>query len=426
MISIAVNGIPYENFTEASLDLSLDTLCGEFSFVATMSPSEAPEFPIQVGQQCKIYVDKTLALTGSVEVISGSYNASSYDISIQGRDNTADIVDSTIGGEVGLEALQEIGVVEFTKFVLEATGINKKSETFKYFTGNRLASATPFGVISVPESETVTQTYPPRIPVYTNVPNVQPFGTGDLQDAATSDTVFQYLDKQARMRSLLLTTDRFGRLEYQSASGISDKSTTIINRLGENLNNVLSASFTNDISKLFNSYNVRAQQNMLALNEAGDISTQALADSGGAAVFDKSIRESRVLNIIAESATNADSCEKRAKWQRGINRAKAFQYNINVVGHSKNDGSIWKLNRLHNVEDDFAKVDGQLLLNRITFKMDLNTGNTTNLGFVSKDAYTLEVQDPDKIAFYKVPVQEEIAITDAQRYAAYSSLTGGF
>ena len=72
------------------------------------------------------------------------------------------------------------------------------------------------------------------------------------------------------------------------------------------------------------------------------------------------------------------------------------------------------------------EVDGQLLLNRITFKMDLNTGNTTNLGFVSKDAYTLEVQDPDKIAFYKVPVQEEIAITDAQRYAAYSSLTGGF
>tara|TARA_R110000765_G_scaffold118194_3_gene212349 strand:- start:4771 stop:6045 length:1275 start_codon:yes stop_codon:yes gene_type:complete len=424
MISIVVNGIPYENFTEASLDLSLDTLCGEFSFVATMSPSEAPEFPIQVGQQCKIYVDKTLALTGSVEVISGSYNASSYDISIQGRDNTADIVDSTIGGEVGLEALQEIGVVEFTKFVLEATGINKKAETFKYFT-DRFYGAL-YSPIAEPESRTVTKRFAPRIPVYTNVANVEPFGTGDLQDAATSDTVFQYLDKQARMRSLLLTTDRFGRLEYQSASGISDKSTTIINRLGENLNNVLSASFTNDISKLFNSYNVRAQQNMLALNEAGDISTQALADSGGAAVFDKSIRESRVLNIIAESATNADSCEKRAKWQRGINRAKAFQYNINVVGHSKNDGSIWKLNRLHNVEDDFAKVDGQLLLNRITFKMDLNTGNTTNLGFVSKDAYTLEVQDPDKIAFYKVPVQEEIAITDAQRYAAYSSLTGGF
>jgi len=424
MISIVVNGVPYENFTEASLDLSLDTLCGEFSFAATMSPSEAPEFPIQVGQQCKIFVDKTLALTGSVEVISGSYNASSYDVSIQGRDNTADIVDSTVGGEVGLEALETIGVVEFTRFVLEATGINKKAETFKYYTGRIYAAL--YSPFAEPESRTVTQTYPPRIPVYTNVPNVQPFGTGDLQDAATSDTVFQYLDKQARMRSLLLTTDRFGRLEYQSASGISDDSTTIINRLGENLNNVLSASFTNDISKLFNSYNVRAQQNMLALNASGDISTQALADSGGAAAFDKSIRESRVLNIIAENATNADSCEKRAKWQRGINRAKAFQYNINVVGHSKNDGSIWKLNRLHNVEDDFAKVNGQLLLNRITFKMDLNTGNTTELGFVSKDAYTLEVQDPDKIAFYKVPVQEEIAITDAQRYAAYSSLTGGF
>lgn len=378
MITIEVNGRQYINFIDARVERTLDRLCGYFKFTASSTPDQQSDFPVKANDRCLIYVDGNLVMTGVVDVNSGFFNIDTHEITIQGRDKTADVVDSTLGGEIGFNNIVSIGIVALTDHILEAMNITGISSS-------------------------------------TNVPTEQ-FAVGDLVDAETGMPVFEYLEKNARKRQLLTTTDVNGNIAYVQASGINDTENVLRNQVADSSNNILRGAWTNNVSELFNQYIVRSQQAMIALNFVGSTDRRAVigpqlsiilqrsspvpadelvSSQGGA--FDPLIRSSRILNLLAESASDPGACESRSLWQRNIARTRAFQYTATVQGHSKVNGQPWELNRLHKIEDIFADLNGRFLLNSIEWDMSIRGGNTTTLGFVDSDAYTLAIKTLEEI-----------------------------
>jgi len=359
MITLEVDGRPYKNFTSIEVGKSLDKLTGYFEFRATSTIDQQARFPIKTGQACTITVDGETELTGFIEVVGGSYASSEHEIVIQGRDKTADVVDSTIGGDIGFNE-QNISIEKVTATVLKTLGITG--------IGVSVSSATP----------------------------VAGFGTSEIVDADTGDTVFEYLERYSRKRQLLMTTDQNGDILYQRASGVLLEGFALRNEPGGKKNNILSASWTNNVGQLFNQYIMKSQGNAVALNLTGIPVVSEVVATQNPPVVDDLIRKSRIYHMVAESSSSRENLEKRAKWEANIARARAFAYQCIVQGHSRPGGGPWLLNRLVRIVDVFAGKDEHYLLNSITWRVDTTRGSTTSLGFVPKDSYLVELSEPEK------------------------------
>lgn len=366
------NGRTYGNFTSVSVDKSLDNFVGQFSFNASSTPGQQKNFPIKAGQSCIVLVDDNPVLSGYIEVVSGAYDKQSHYISIQGRDKTADLIDSTLGGNFGKNT-QTISLIQFTKEVLKQQNIE-------------------------------------NVDVVSNV-DIPDFKPGEILDSETGDTVFAYIERYSRKRQVLMTTDKDSNIVFQQSSGETDPDLFLLNEVNNNQNNIISASWTNDFSQLYNEYVVRSQANFGALDSIGFPSADEAVASVSNKAIDSLIRRSRILNIVAESSSNSDQCQERALWQRNMARTNSFGYSAVVQGHSKPNGEAFTLNRLVRIKDVFADIDGEYLLNYINWEISNDDGSLTTLGFVNKDAYTLEIADPSEIeksrpndAFLDIPL----------------------
>ena len=123
-IVIETDGNRYGGWTEITVTKTIENLCGSFSF--SSSSSDRKPFPIKIGQNCRILVDDVLFMTGWVEKITVSFDDSSHKISVQGRDRTNDIVDSTIGKNIEFQSkttLKEIKETILKELNLQLIGL---------------------------------------------------------------------------------------------------------------------------------------------------------------------------------------------------------------------------------------------------------------------------------------------------------------
>ena len=157
------------------------------------------------------------------------------------------------------------------------------------------------------------------------------------------------------------------------------------------------------------------QSNLGALNLPGLPNIDKATSSQSFGAFDRLIRSSRIMNIIAESSSDDSTCQQRAEWERNISRVRAFQYNCTVQGHVKADGKPWELNKIVRIDDDFCDVHRPLLLNGIEWTFDDTSGSKTNLNFVDEKAYSTELLDPSRFgesvdALTDIPLGIDISI----------------
>lgn len=352
MITLQVNGIDYSNFTSAMVSKSLDELSGQFEFYARTDSKQV--FPFAAGDECTVNVDDELFLTGFIEILHSSYDDSSHEVTIAGRDRLADLIDSTVGEDVEIKG-----------------GLSLKS------------------VI-----EKIISTLGTDITVEDDVGDLQNFSEDEKISIEIGTSYFDACEQYARKRQVLLTGTPEGNIRI-TRGGTEESGFSLINSktLG-NTSNIKSASFTQDFSGRFNTYNVRSALNLTTLNFGGETSVENIASSAGDAV-DTDIRSTRVLNMLAEKASSKQQSKERAVWQANINRARSLSYSATVFQHSNiNNGQVWSLNTLVSVDDDFSGCHGKLLLSSIRFVTSVEDGNVTDLGFVNKDAYQLEASEP--------------------------------
>lgn len=352
MIKLEVNGVRYIGFTEITVSKSLDAVSGEFSFSAT-TKDNIP-FPIKVQDKCKIYIDDKLIMSGFVNSVDVSYDASSHSISIRGRDKTADIIDSTLNGKAEFKA-----------------GVTLKAVAEKVISDLNITD----------------------IEVIENVV-IKKFLKNEIISDKVGQPAFEFIESYCRKRQVIATTDENGNLVFTRA-GTEKVPIVLINTVaGEN--NILSASVSWDESNRFNKYVCISQSNNAADPDTNETPKEQ-TDKQLPAIFDTKIRDTRIFHFLPENDLTLQETAERSTWEANIRRARSFTYSVIVQGHLiKPGGDIWRPNKLVSVLDEFSDVNATLLINTVEYNLSVDSGETTILGMVTKDAYTLEANKPVK------------------------------
>ena len=354
---LEVNGVQYDNFIAASCEIRLDSLCRQFSFSATADGDQS--LPFKGGEKCKVRVDGELVITGTIEIVDVSYDSEAHNIQVSGRSLTGDLLDSTLDSIPSISG-ENLTLKKLMQIIIDHLGLSIK---------------------------VIDNVSPAAFTAAEDLPNPEP-----------GENAFQFVEKYARKRQVLLTDDKNGNIVIASNSAINGAG-RIQHILNSVDNNVLSAAFTYDITGRYNRYKVVSGLNPSALNFAGDTDLDSIASQGGGAT-DSAIKAGRQLIIEAEAPFSDSQCVERAKWESNIRKSRGLVYSCVLGGFrvAGDSGELWQTNRLYQITDDFLGKVEPMLANSVRFNFDLDEGSTTEIGFVGPQAYTQFLTDSAQVA----------------------------
>lgn len=351
---LEVKGVRYDNFESATCEIRLDALSNSFRFQAVAEEGFA--LPFKGGDSCRVIVDGEVVLTGFIEIIAVSYTAASHSITIAGRDRTADLLDSTLSTISDLIA--PITLKEIIEKVIKSIGLTLK-------------------VIE----EVTTEKFE---------------AAQDVVAPEAGQNAFKFIEKYTRKRQVLLTSNGDGDVVITSGTPTIARG-AIQHIINAEDNNVISADFSFDTTERFNLYKFSSQLNPFAVNKAGDTKISSIVNQQGS-TSDKEIRVGRQLVLKSEGPFSDDQNNIRSKWEANIRKARSLRYSVVVAGYrvdpSDPGSPLWRINSAYPITDDFLGKEEAMLLNSITFILDNQNGERTTLGFVNKEAYSLELDKP--------------------------------
>lgn len=347
-LSIQKNGENYTNFKNAMCSISMENVCGQFSFAST--PDENGSFPIKIDDSVNVFADGIKVMTGYVEALDGSDDKESNDISLSGRGKLCDLVDSSLRDPI--EFSGRVSLADIIAIVLADIGLD----------------------IDVIEEDV---TLPP-----------EPFEDWEIESPEIGQSGFDFIEKLARKKQVLLASDKDGNLILTRASNIIFPAHLKKKKNGQD-NNILSSSLTLDHSKVFNQIFIASQLN--PINQEANVRPKDLVSIVSSPAVNSKIRTSRQLVINSEESIDGFTANQRAIWEANIRRARSLSYIVIVQGHSVN-GQLWIPNIIISVDDDFRGVHGNMRIKAVTYLSNLEEGNTTRLELTYKDAYSLQAE----------------------------------
>ena len=342
-LTVEVDGTRYNQAISMSVKRSIENATG--SFYLTTSSQEDNLIPVKRGSRIRIFADDQVVLTGFAETVAVQYSSTTHTISVSGRDVTADLVDSSV-----INALEFQGPIEFTSIIRSVLdSLNMQS----------------VGIVN--EAGTI-----------------EPFTEIDFVSADVGERAFDFLNRYASKRQVLLTTDGRGNLLIVRGRG---------SRLPVRLvygKNILSAMAYYDDTGRFNRYTIQSQLNPLNLDSS--VAPEAISDQNGEAV-DSAIRNRRVSVMESSASMESSDCIRLANLESNLRRVNGFNYTVTVQGHSiPGFDGIWTTNRSVEVEDPLTDVNGTLLIKSCKWYYSLDSGSTTELVLTYIDAYTIQAE----------------------------------
>lgn len=351
-LTLKLNGAEYINFMSAKVARSVDVLTGAFSFVSSADKNNL--FPVRVGDTIEVLADGVLVLTGYVEGLQVHYNVNSHAITVNGRGVLADLIDSSLKGSK--EFTGSVTLASIARTILDDLGLTS-------------------------------------VDIVNNAGTISSFSDTDITSADIGQPAFEFLELFARKRQVLLNEDAEGNLVL-ARGGAGSAPAKILNQVSSNDNNVVQANFGLDYKNRYNQYLVRSQLNPL-YQELG-ITPGDVSDQRGSAQ-DAEIRGTRFFEMNAEESQDSGSAGERALWEANIRKARSFNYNVQLYGHTI-DGRVWEPNTLVKVQDDFCNINAEILIKSVELVYSTDNGSITNLVCAPKDAYQLEIEQAQREA----------------------------
>lgn len=345
MIILEIEGKRYENFKSIEINKSMENISGAFTFNATSDATTA--FPIKRSSEARVLIEGIPIITGYVNRVAPKYDNIQHILIINGRDKTADIVDSSLRSNI-----------EFN------TGITLKRIIEKVILD--------LGITD--------------IKVIDNVGNIKKFDKSELVSGSADKNAFEFIENYCRLRQVLCTTNGDGNIVLTRGSK-ELLPIKLINRKNNETNNIENGdSFFDEIGRFYR-VTVLSQGNPSAFDD-----TNIVSKSGTA--FDTEIRKSRNLTLISEHSSSDFTNKERATWQVNVNRARGTGYACVVQGYkiAPNLNDIWQPNKLVKIEDEFANINSQMLIRECIYRLSNDAGKQTFITLVPKDAYQVEAQ----------------------------------
>ena len=95
-ISLYIDGKVYSGWKSLNVTRSMEAICGSFAVAMVNNfVQNGEKFPINAGDKCVLYLGNDAVITGYIDDVDKSHDATSRSFTVSGRDKTMDLVDCT-------------------------------------------------------------------------------------------------------------------------------------------------------------------------------------------------------------------------------------------------------------------------------------------------------------------------------------------
>ena len=352
---IRVNGQKFTLWESASLTRSIDTNAGVFEF--TSSNTLPSNFPVRAGDDVEIVINGVTKLTGFADTVRSRISESGQEVTVAGRDNTADLIDSSVP-DAAKNISSPITLTAFCEQVIAALGANIAVENVL---GQSVSVSAP-----PPDDE---------------------FDEDTGISADSGQLCMDFLTSFARKKQVYLVASGDGRLLIYRP-GTTRATTPLLNRVGGSENNIKSSSASFDHQGRFGRYRITSQSN-LGFEDSYD---DEASDHKGNAT-DAEIRASRYYEAQAEESMSNAECERRAVEEANIRKTRATDYVATVAGNAQNDGTLWDFGQLVKIDDEPMGIKGIFLIRSVNYSASLNSGTQTEITCAPPEGYNVRIGD---------------------------------
>lgn len=331
---LKVNGAIYGGWKTVRATRSIEQIAGTFDLgISERWAGQPNASPIRPGEPCQLLLDGEPVITGYADESSPGFSAGSHEISVTGRDKTGDLVDCS--------AIYKGGQWRGVKFEQIARDL-----------------VAPFG-----------------IKVHVEVDTGDSFSSFSIQPG---ESVFECMERGARMKALLLISNPLGDLVITRASR------HLLPVTLEQGVNIKAARGNFSWKERFSSYIVNGQ-----LKVGPDGETVDSYIGGRGVVRDTVINRYRPLIVLAEEHGAHESLRDRAEWERNVRMGRGNRGSITVQGWRHDGGEIWQPNHLVRVRSPFLWLDADMLIVSCTYSLDDQGGTVTELSIARPEAFEL-------------------------------------
>lgn len=331
-VNLIINNQQIENFLSYRVEANLFVADDAFEFSLAN-----PEVTVSRGDQCKLYINDDLELTGIIDVVSKTVDKTGTKLTVKGRDLMGLLTDSYVEEFITLQDYTLKQLAE--KLLATVPYVNRKNIIYGKGNKNR----------AVPLTETEEDF--------------------EFQQLDPGRTVFEILKEYALSRGMLFFSLPDGTFVFGQprTSGAADF--TLINcRQGKD-NNVIEGEKTDDISRRYSKITVMGQRQGTEVWEAEDTNVTGTMEDGTFPFYKP---------FVAEITHDGQDPEKYAQILMDKQLFDGFNLSYKTYGHSQ-AGKNYTINAVCHVEDDALDVNGDSLIYERVFEMDKNQGVFTTL-----------------------------------------------
>lgn len=329
-VSLAINGEILEGWHNVSIQRSMKSLSGQFRLdVLDRWRETHSNWPLRPGNKVEVYIGGEKLMKGYIDNLNVSFSSGQRTIEVSGRHITGDLCDCS-------------AVIEPPQFFNQR--LDQIAKTL----------CKPFGISVVVETDVGA--------------------AFEVCVVKQGETVFELLEKLAKIRGLLINSDEEGNLVITRRANGRAKCSIV---QGVNL---LSGSATYDNTNRFSKYIIKGSSK--GTDEAyGENATEVLGIG-----IDKGVDRYRPLIVIAETSINDDLAKRRAAWETITRAGNSAAIKLTVVDWYQASGVLWDINQTVHVTAPFLGLDSDLLIVSNHFQKGAQ-GTTTELELVRPDAY---------------------------------------
>lgn len=337
-IILTVGGRHWRGWTDIMVQRAVDQVSGQFELTLTARADDGmiEALTVSPGDACTVAIDggETL-ITGWIDAVAPSYDPSTHEVAISGRDATGDLVD--------------------------CSAVHAPSGEWQGVTVDRIAAdlARPFGV-----------------PVHVRVDVGSPLRTFRIQE---SETAWEALERACRMRGLLAMADGLGGVVI-TRPGQAPR-LPAVELPGKPLKR---ASGQFSCRDRFSHYTVKGQA---AMDDLWGEVTDVTAPTGTAR--DPAVGRHRPLVMVAEdTADGVMTLDQRAAFEARTRSARARRVTLTMAGwRHPVDGSLWRPLTLLPVRDRLLRLDAEMLVAGVTLTRTVDAGTVAELSLIGPHAF---------------------------------------
>lgn len=337
-----ISGRAFDRLSSVQVTRSMESIADSFSLSLGAVPvgdGSSSIVRVHRGEYIALKIGDETVLTGIVNQVSASDDATRASLDISGRSLAGDMVDSS---------------AEYRKW-RKHTVLRVAQDVADKF-GIAVTSDIPFD------------------------PAVA--GTLDRFGVEDGERAMETISRLATLRGLIVTSDPDGGLLMTRASRLSS---------GESIRrgvNILNASYAEDDSEQHSLYVVKGQ------HAGRDTFFGEDSAHGVGKAEDAGIGRYRPLVIMSETKASKADLLKRAEWERNTRAGRSVSYSVTVLGwRGGTTKQLWRENRLVQVFDPLygmtKAVGGPLtmLITGVTYSRSAGSPTTTTLKLSMPQAY---------------------------------------